>query len=104
MLLPELKTPLPCRLHLRAINPERNVAREYLLDVQPDLFGHWIVELHWGRIGTRGQCRTLSFEHTDAASLFVRNNLARRRGAHRRIGTAYIEVGGVLEAVKQDSE
>lgn len=101
MLLPELKTPLPCRLHLRAINPMRNVAREYVLDAQPDLFGHWIVELHWGRIGTRGQCRTLSFEHTDAASLFVRHTLARRRGAHRRIGAAYIEVGGALEAVKQ---
>lgn len=104
MLLPEPNTPLPCRLHLRAINPERNVAREYILDVQPDLFGHWIIELHWGRIGTRGQCRTLSFEHTDAASLFVRHNLTRRRGAHRRIGTAYIEVGGLQGAVNRGSE
>lgn len=104
MLLPELKTPLPCRLHLRAINPERNVAREYLLDVQPDLFGHWIVELRWGRIGTRGQCRTLSFEHTDAASRFVGHNLARRRGAHRRIGAAYIEVCGSPESAEQGGD
>jgi len=103
MLLPELNTPLPCRLHLRAINPERNVAREYQLDVQPDLFGHWIVALHWGRIGTRGQCRTFSFEHSDAGSRFVGHNLARRRGAHRRIGAAYIQVGRALEAVKRDS-
>jgi hypothetical protein len=46
MALSQFQPPLPCRLHLRAINPERNVAREYQLEVQRDLFGHWIVALH----------------------------------------------------------
>jgi predicted DNA-binding WGR domain protein len=62
MALSQFQTPLPCRLHLRAVNPERNVAREYQLEVQRDLFGHWIVALRWGRIGASGQGRILSFD------------------------------------------
>lgn len=31
--------------------------RYYLLDVQPDLFGAWVVVREWGRIGQAGRYR-----------------------------------------------
>jgi len=98
MVLSQFKTPLPCRLYLRAINPERNVARDYQLLVQRDLFGHWIVALHWGRIGASGQCRILSFDQFDDASRFVGHNLARRKSARNRIGVDYALVNGAQDA------
>ena len=33
------------------------MARFYLLDVQPDLFGGWSLIREWGRIGRAGQVR-----------------------------------------------
>lgn len=100
MALSQFQPPLPCRLHLRAINPERNVAREYQLEVQRDLFGHWIVALHWGRIGASGQGRILSFDQFDDASRFVGHNLARRKSARNRIGVDYVLVNGAQVALK----
>jgi len=43
------------------IDPERNMARWYEIDVQPTLFGEYTVERHWGRIGTAGQSKTFWF-------------------------------------------
>jgi predicted DNA-binding WGR domain protein len=59
----QLTTPLPRHIHLQAIDQARNVARDYQIEACLDLFGHWIVALHWGRIGTRGQSRQLSFDN-----------------------------------------
>jgi predicted DNA-binding WGR domain protein len=42
-------------ISLRALDPARNIARHYQIDVSTDLFGLWIVEYRWGRIGTAGQ-------------------------------------------------
>jgi predicted DNA-binding WGR domain protein len=42
---------------LRRIDPARNIARYYRLDVQPDLFGEWGVVREWGRIGQPGRLR-----------------------------------------------
>ena len=92
MLLPTQETPLPCRINLCALDPERNIAREYYIEATSDLFGHWIIELRWGRIGTRGQTRSLSFDRQDAAQKFIRQTLVRRSGAKKRIGVPYIPV------------
>ena len=42
-------------LHLRRIDPSRNMRRFYRLDMQPDLFGGVLLMKEWGRIGARGR-------------------------------------------------
>jgi predicted DNA-binding WGR domain protein len=46
---------------LEAICAERNIARRYTVALSRDLFGASIVEFAWGRIGTKGQGRAVSF-------------------------------------------
>ncbi len=79
-------------LWLEAVNAGRNIARRYTIAVSCDLFGIWIVSFSWGRIGMRGQCRTVSFAMSDEADRFVRTLLRRRASARQRIGVAYREV------------
>jgi len=80
---------LPIRLHLQAIDSARNIARRYAIEASADLFGHIIVDLHCGRIGTRGQSRTLSFAQAQDAARFVRQTLNRRASAKKRLGVGY---------------
>jgi WGR domain len=42
-------------LHLRRIDPARNMCRFYRLDIQPDLFGRILLMKQWGRVGTQGR-------------------------------------------------
>jgi predicted DNA-binding WGR domain protein len=42
-------------VHLRRVDPARNMSRFYRLDVQPDLFGGILLMKEWGRIGARGR-------------------------------------------------
>lgn len=86
--------PTGTRLELRAQAPSRNIDRRYGVACTTDLFGHIIVALHWGRIGTRGQRRTLSFPSPAPATAFVRATLQRRATAPRRIGVPYRVVEG----------
>lgn len=74
---------------LEARNPERNVARAYRLSATQDLFGHWIIDMAWGRIGTRGSGMRVSFEDGCAARNFINRTLARRASAETRIGARY---------------
>jgi len=46
---------------LHRVDPSRNMRRYYRLDVQPDLFGYWLLIREWGRIGRPGQTRVASF-------------------------------------------
>ncbi len=46
---------------------DRNMARFYRLDVQPDLFGCWAVWREWGRIGAAGTIRRDAFSTREAA-------------------------------------
>jgi predicted DNA-binding WGR domain protein len=82
-------TPLPRHIHLQAVDHARNIARDYQIEATPDLFGHIIVSLHWGRIGTKGQSRTLSFAKESEASRFIHSVLTRRNSSRKRIGAAY---------------
>lgn len=81
-----------CRIWLEAKNPDRNVARRYAISRSQDLFGVSIVELTWGRIGTRGQGKRLSFADAADAEHFIAGLLRRRASATRRIGVPYREV------------
>jgi predicted DNA-binding WGR domain protein len=82
-------TPLPYHIHLQAVELARNIARDYRIEVTKDLFGHIIVALHWGRIGTKGQSRVVSFSGERSAQRFIRSALTKRKSAKKRIGVAY---------------
>lgn len=42
-------------IYLERIDPARNLARFYLVEIQHDLFGNVVTVRRWGRIGTRGR-------------------------------------------------
>ena len=47
---------------LRSVEPEKNRFRQYIIEVQPTLFGGHGVTARWSRIGARrGQIRTYYF-------------------------------------------
>ncbi len=54
-------------IRMTRIDPERNMARFYEIDVQPGLFGDVSVSRHWGRIGSLGQSTELWFSDETAA-------------------------------------
>lgn len=58
-------------IRITRVDPEKNMARWYEIDIQPTLFGEFIVERHWGRIGATGQSKTFWFDNEDAADLMV---------------------------------
>ena len=70
----------PTCLHLRRIDPARNVRRFYRMTVQRDLFGGASLVRVWDRIGTRGQ--ELIERHEDeglAISALMRRAQAKRK-------------------------
>lgn len=63
-------------------DPAQNMARFYTISILPTLFGEVAVVRNWGRIGSRGQVMTQTFENTeDAEAARVRlEGRKRRRG------------------------
>lgn len=57
----------PGPVHLRRIDPSRNMRRFYVLVLQPTLFGGASVIRNWGRIGTNGQSMMETFDRDDSA-------------------------------------
>lgn len=76
-------------IRLEARDPARNVWRAYRITAGQDLFGDWIIELNYGRIGTRGRTKTVLVADEAAARNYVQQCLKRRKSAPRRIGVAY---------------
>ncbi|MGB3813613.1 MAG: WGR domain-containing protein [Shinella sp.] len=63
----------------RRIDAASDMARFYLLSLEPTLFGEVAVLRHWGRIGTRGR-QALSLHSTLAeAEKTLARQIARRR-------------------------
>lgn len=54
-------------VHLRRIDPSRNMRRFYALAIQPTLFGGASVIRNWGRIGRNGQSMMETFDRPDEA-------------------------------------
>lgn len=78
----EAPCPVPDPPHRGAVEPERNMARFYVLALQPTLFGEVSLFRRWGRIGAAGQAMMETFEEASTASSALAN-LARiksRRG------------------------
>lgn len=74
---------------LEACDPERGRFRAYRLEAGTDLFGAWLVDVTYGRIGTRGRTiRYLARDEEDSKRL-VRQSMKRRGTARKRIGVGY---------------
>ncbi len=61
---------------LHRIDPDRRMHRFYRLEIARDLFGDWLLIRAWGRIGSAGQSRTVSFPTEAVAEVAL--------GRHRR--------------------
>jgi predicted DNA-binding WGR domain protein len=70
-------------------SPAHRRHRAYEIAVSADLFGVWLVEMSYGRIGTFGRLKARSFSTADAAAAEVKACLCKRASAPRRIGVAY---------------
>ena len=56
-------------VYLRKVDPTRNMARFYHVDLAPNLFGEVSVLRSWGRIGTQGRTMIETWPSADAARL-----------------------------------
>jgi len=74
---------------LEARVPQRGCHRAYGIEVGQDLFGVWVVEMTYGRIGTAGHTKVRSFPALADARRQVEACLRKRATAPRRIGVAY---------------
>ena len=80
-------TAAPRHLYIERRDSTRNMARFYALSIEPTLFGDVCLIRRWGRIGTRGQMRSMSFSREDEAmALFAKIQRQKvRRGYRERI-------------------
>jgi predicted DNA-binding WGR domain protein len=74
---------------LEACDPERNIHRAYRLAAGQDLFGNWIVEVTYGRIGAKGRTKVVPVADEAAARRYVQTCLKKRESAPKRIGVGY---------------
>lgn len=68
-------------LHLRHVDPARNMARFYVLALQPTLFGEVALVREWGRIGSPGRVQVMAYttqEEAEAAFRRVERQKTRR--------------------------
>lgn len=76
-------------VHLRRIDPTRNMRRFYTLDIQPTLFGGASVIRNWGRIGTTGRSMVETFDSDgEATCASIRVERAKRRRGYCNSGAA----------------
>src|SRR5688500_3443251 len=71
---------------LQRIEPSKNMARFYCLDIERDLFGRVVIVRRWGRIGTAGRVRM--DEHPNegrALAAVAKMEAAKRRRGYRSI-------------------
>ena len=76
-------------IRLEARSAAHRCYRAYAIDVATDLFGAWLVDMSYGRIGTIGRSKIRSFATIEDAQDEVRACLRKRATAPRRIGVAY---------------
>ena len=63
-------------------------------EAAPDLFGTWLVQTRYGRIGTEGRRLARSFPSEEAARAYLTRLLRRRATAPARLGVPYREIPG----------
>ena len=62
-------------MHLRRIDPDRNMARFYTMSVQANLFGEWCLLREWGRIDSSGRLVAGGFASERAAARAMAEHL-----------------------------
>lgn len=77
------------RAEMEARDCSRGCFRSYRIEAGIDLFGAWIVDVSFGRIGSAGRTVRYVADNEKDAKHLVRRNLHRRGSAPRRIGVAY---------------
>jgi len=75
--------------YLEARDSSRNIHRAYSIAYGQDLFGNWIVETTYGRIGGKGRAIVTVVNNVDEALKYVQKALKRRQSAPQRIGVGY---------------
>ena len=78
--------------YLQANDPEQNLHRFYRIEYGQDLFGQWIVEVNYGRVGCKGRSLITLFDSQMDAQSYVKQALKRRQSSPNRIGVAYESV------------
>lgn len=77
------------RIRLELRDPARNRYRDYELACSEDLFGFPLVDVRFGRAGTRGRARRILVgSRAQGVGLLVQR-LRRRATAERRLGSPY---------------
>ena len=74
---------------LDADHPELNIRRSYLIEAGEDIFGNWIVEINYGRIGCKGRKKIFVVECEDGAKQEVKKRLKKRERLIKKIGVGY---------------
>lgn len=78
----------PYQLYCERIDRARNMARYYMLSIQPTLFGETAVVRSWGRIGKAGGEKSEVFEtEALAASRFLELARCKRRKGYRPVAS-----------------
>jgi predicted DNA-binding WGR domain protein len=72
-------SPLRLQIVLERSDPSKNVARFFVLSVEPTLFAKDTLIRRWGRKGTSGRERLEFFENEVAAGTSLETWLARKR-------------------------
>jgi predicted DNA-binding WGR domain protein len=62
-------------MHLRRIDPDRNMARFYTMSLQPTLFGEWALLREWGGIDSAGRLLSTRFASEQQAALAMAEHL-----------------------------
>ncbi|SCY84803.1 WGR domain-containing protein [Rhizobium sp. NFACC06-2] len=80
------------QLYSRKIDASQNMARYYMLAIQPTLFGETAVVRRWGRIGKAGREMTEVFgTEKDAITRFLELVLQKRKRGYRPAGSSIPE-------------
>lgn len=81
---PVMTEHLPDPLRLTRCDPDLNMARFYVIALEPTLFGEVALVRNWGRIGTSGQVRMETFgEESAAMDASQKTETAKRRRGYR---------------------
>jgi predicted DNA-binding WGR domain protein len=75
--------------YLEAKDASRNIHRAYSIAYGQDLFGNWVVETTYGRIGGKGRTIVTLVTTEEEALQYVQKALKRRKSAPKRIGVGY---------------
>jgi len=64
---------------LEADCSELNIRRSYLIEAGQDLFGNWIVEINYGRIGCKGRKKVIVMDCEEDAKRVVKKTPKKTR-------------------------